>query len=112
MWMWNLSTCKEDYSCDPSTYICEDSKTDLKSSANDSLINFDEIITVADSVSTNVTNNVLTSFYNKKVRYEMDCFILHQVLLVINSLFAVLIICYHYAKPRQIQKIYVVVLTI
>ena len=61
------------------------------------MITFDEIINAADSVSVsgsvNVTSTVSTNF-NKKVRYKMDCYILHIVVLVI-IVFAV--ICSHYA---------------
>ena len=45
----------------------------------------DEIISVIDSALTNVTNTVLKNvmctvsihFNNKKVRYKMNCYILH-----------------------------------
>ena len=59
----------------------------------------DEIINVTDSVSTNVINTILRNMTNtisinvmstvsknsddKKVRYKIDCYILHTVLLVI-----------------------------
>ena len=39
--------------------------------------------------------------YYIKVRYKMDCYILHTVLLVIVLLFIIDIICYHYAKHGQ-----------
>ena len=49
-----------------------------------------------DVVSTNVTNtvskNVSTNPGDKKVRYTMDCYILHTVLLVIILLFIIAII--------------------
>ena len=47
-------TFKKDYSWNPSTCICENSKY-LESIADDSVIVYDEIINVTDSVSTNVT---------------------------------------------------------
>ena len=72
----------------------------------------DEIINTADSVSTTVTSTVTTNFCNKKVRYKMDCYILHTVLLVIILLFMVTIICYHYAKPRSKRKKHIAGLTI
>ena len=50
---------------------------------DDSVITFDEIINAADKVSTNVTSTVPKHFYNKNLRYKMDCYILHTVLLVI-----------------------------
>ena len=52
---------------------------------------------VANTIATNVTSAVSTNFY-KKVRYKMDFYILHTVLLVIILLFMIAIICYHYAK--------------
>ena len=51
----------------------------------------DEIISDADSVSTNVTSTVSTNFRNKKVRYKMDCYIRHAILLVIKLLFMLLL---------------------
>ena len=56
----------------------------------------DEIINDSDSVSTNVLASVRSTvsrnFNNKKVRYKMDCDILHIVLLVIILLFIIAII--------------------
>ena len=67
----------------------------------------DEIIKAMDSVSTNVTNisanvtsTMLTKSGDKKVRYKMDCYILHKVLSVITLLFTIATICYHYRKHR------------
>ena len=81
-----------------------------------------EIINATDIVSINVTNTITTyvtntistnvvstvSLYSddKKVRYNMDYYILHTVLLVIMLLFIITIICYHYAKHRSKQKKY------
>ena len=78
-----------------------------------------EIINATDIVSINVTNTITTyvtntistnvvstvSLYSddKKVRYNMDYYILHTVLLVI-MLFIITIICYHYTKHRSKQK--------
>ena len=47
------------------------------------------------------------NFHNKKVRYTIDCYILHTVLLVIISLFTIAIICYHYEehKSKQTKKL-------
>ena len=68
---------------------------------------YDEIINAADSVSrngsANVTCSVLTNFH-KKVRYKMDCYILHTVLLRIILLFIIAVICYHYAKHKSKLK--------
>ena len=52
----------------------------------------DEIISVTNSVSTNVTNTISTivtsivsiNSDHKKIRYKMDCYILHTFLVVTN----------------------------
>ena len=55
------------------------------------MIMCDEIINDANSVSrnvpTNVTSTILTNFHNKKVRYKIDFYVLHTVLLVTILLF-------------------------
>ena len=56
----NYSTCKKDYSWNPSTCICEDSKY-LKNCADTSVIEFDAIITVIDILSTKETNAIATN---------------------------------------------------
>ena len=82
--------CVQKYSWNPSTCICEYSKY-LKSIVNKSVIMYDKIINLADSVSTsmrntmptNVTNTTSTNAVstvsinsvNKKVRYKMDSYI-------------------------------------
>ena len=53
----------------------------------------DVIICVIDIVITNASINSDC----KKVRYKMDCYILHTVLLVIILPFIIAIICYHHA---------------
>ena len=66
----------------------------------------DEIVYVIDIVSTNVipiisanvASTMLTISDDKKVRYKMDCYILHTVLLAIILLLLIAIICYHYEK--------------
>ena len=74
----------------------------------------DDIMNVADSVSTNgtytlstnVTNVVLTKVTrtvpinsdDKNVRYKMDCYILYTVLLVDILLFIIPIVRYHCVK--------------
>ena len=91
----------------------------FKSIADDKVIACDEIVSVTNSVitnvtitiPTNVTNTVSINFYNKKVTYKMDCYILHTFLLVTICLYIIAIICYHYAKYRSKQKI-IVTLTI
>ena len=63
-----------------------------------------EVMYVLDSVSTNTTNNlpvsitntiptnITTNYEDKKVRYKIDCYILHAILLVIVLLFVTAII--------------------
>ena len=93
----------------PSTSICENSNY-LKSIADTSVTECDEIIIFIDIVSTkkgkynsnkkiNVTSTALINFQCRKVR---DCYILHAVLIVIILLLIITIICYHYAKKRII----------
>ena len=98
----NYRKCKENYSCSPSTCICENSKY-LKSIADTTVTECDEIIIVMDNLSTKKTNTIATdgtsiasiNCHSKKVR---DCYILHTALLVIKLLLIITIICYHYSK--------------
>ena len=76
----------------------------LGSIIDDSVITRHEVINTVDSVSANVINAVSTYFCNKKVRCEMDWYILHTLLLVIVLLLVIAIICYHYLKHRSKQK--------
>ena len=77
---WNNEKCeyktyqtyKKDHSQNPSPCICENG-TYLKRVADYSKIACGE----------NINVTVSTNFYSKKVRYKMDCYILHTVLLVI-----------------------------
>ena len=86
-------TRKKYYSWNPSICISENGEY-LKSVADDSVIVCDVII-VADSVSTNVTNTVSANVTStlpihsddKKVRYKIDYYILHTFLLVTTLLF-------------------------
>ena len=70
----------------------------------------DEIIYVTEIASTNMTNTTnsvstnASNSNNKKLRYKMDCDILHTVLLVIIFLFINAIIWYHYAKHKSKLK--------
>ena len=65
------------------------------------------------SVSTNVTNTISTNVIStvsicsddKKVRYKMDCYILHTLLLVIIFLFIIAVICYHYSNISKQKNI-------
>ena len=86
----------------------------LKSIIDGSVMMCDDIINVANSVSTNgtytlstnVTNTVITKVTRtvpinsdgKNVRYKMDCYILYTVLLVDILLFIIPIACYHCEK--------------
>ena len=114
---WNNKTCqcecknyhkfKKGYSWNPSRCICESSKY-LKSIADISVIDCDEIIAVMDIVSTKKTNIIATNvmsytsinYHSKKVR---DCYILHTVSLVTMLLLIITIICCHYAKQKCIN---------
>ena len=107
--------CEKDYISNPPTCSCENSKY-VGSIIDDPMITCDEIINAANSVSTNVSANLMSTvstnivsnasvnFHNKKVRYKMDFYILHTILLVLLLLFIITIICYHYAKHRSKQK--------
>ena len=100
-------TCKKDHSCNHRSCICENRKY-LKCIAETWVTAFDEIIYVMDIVSTKITNTIATNMWinchDKKVRYKLDCYILHRVLLVIILLLITTIICYHYASHRSKQK--------
>ena len=85
-------------------FICENSKY-LKSVADTSATEFDQIVTVIDNLSTKNTNTIETNFtitvyincHSKKVR---DCYISHRILLVIILPLIITIICNHYAKKK------------
>ena len=97
----NCRTYKKYYSWNPSTCIYENSKY-IKSIADTSVIACDEIISVMDIASTKMTNTIATyvsiKTHNQKVRYKIDCYILHTDLLVIILLLIITITCYYYAK--------------
>ena len=61
-----------------------------------------EIIYVMDTASTKMTNieatNVSINSNDKNIKYEIDWYILHTVLLAIILLLIIAIIYYHYAK--------------
>ena len=93
---------KKDYSWNPSTCICENSKC-LESITDISVTECDEIIVVMDNVSTkkaivtNVTSTASKNCHSKKLK---DCYILHTVLSTVILLVVIIIICYHYAKQK------------
>ena len=51
-----------------------------------------------------IAANVSVNCHSKKVRYKLDCYILHKVSLAIMFLLMVSIICCHYTKHRSNQK--------
>ena len=65
---------------------------------------YDVSTNVTNTISTKVKSTLSINFDDKKVRYEMNCFILHTFLLVTILLIMIAIICYHYAKYRSKQK--------
>ena len=87
--------CKENYSWNPTKCVC---------TIDNSAIMCDEIINVEVIVSTTVTIIVSTNFCNKSVRYKMNCYILHTVLLVIIVVFIIAIIYYHFVKHKSKRK--------
>ena len=107
---WNNKTCqcqcknyhkyKEGYSWNPSIIISEISKC-LKSIADNSVTECDEIIIARDIVATkkkNTSSTALINYHSRKVR---DCYIFHAVLLVIILLLKNIIICCYYAKQKS-----------
>ena len=102
--------CKKDYSWNPSSCICGNSRH-LKSIVDESVIAWDEIKSVTDSASTNVTisrkvaSPVSISTIDKKGRYKMDSYILYTSLLVTILLFMIAIVFYRYEKHNPKQKI-------
>ena len=103
----NYRKCKNYYSWNPTTGICENSKY-LKSIGHTSVIKCDENIAVMDIVSTKMTNAVATNVtstasincHNIKVRV---CYVLHTVLLMIILLLIIITNCYNYTKQRGIN---------
>ena len=97
---------QKNYSWNPSTCICENSKY-LKSVADTSVSECDEIVIAIDNSRTKKTNTIATvvtgtaliNCQSKKIR---DYSILHTVLLAIILLFIITIICYHYEKQKGI----------
>ena len=85
----------------------------MKSISDISVIVCDEITNAIGIVSTNVTNTKPTNVTStvplksndEKLRYEMECLILHTILLVITLLFIIAIICYHNTKYSSKQNV-------
>ena len=97
----NYCLCKKDYSWTSRTCICENDKY-LKSIADTLVILCDEIIWITYIMSTNgahaISINMSTNSDDKKVRYKMNCYILHMIFLVLTLLVIIAITCYHCAK--------------
>ena len=94
---------KEDYSWNPCTCICENSKY-LKTIANNLVTECDEIVIVTDILSTKKENTIATNITSTaSIKKVKDYYTLHTVLLVIILLLIILIICY-YAKQKSIIK--------
>ena len=78
----------------------------LKIIGDDSKIVCDKITYAKDIVSTKMTNTIATDVSinsdDKRVRYKIDCYILHTVLLAMILILIITIICYHYAKIKNI----------
>ena len=106
-----IVSAKKDYIWSSSTGICENSKF-LKRIADTLLITCHETISgmhnvltkMGSSIATNVTNTSSVNWHSKNVWYEIDCYILHTVLLVIILLLIITTICYHYPKHMSKQK--------
>ena len=83
----NYHKCEKDYSWNPSTYICENTKF-LKSVTDFSVTKCVKIVIAmvitstkkTNTIATSVTSTALINLHSKKVR---DCYILHTVLLVV-----------------------------
>ena len=78
----NYLKCKKDYSRNSSTCVCENSRY-LKSVADTSVIMYDKIKSVMNTLSTKKANttatNVSINSHNKKVKNKIDCYILNTV---------------------------------
>ena len=59
---------------------------------------------MANTVPTNVMSTMLRNSADKNVRYKLNCYIVHTVLLVIILLLIIANICCHYANHWSKQK--------
>ena len=98
----NYCICKKGYSWNPRTCICQNGKY-LTSKMK---LNVMDIAStkLTNTIAANATSTVSINCHSKKVRYTIDCYILHSVLLVIILLLIITITCNHYAKHRSKQK--------
>ena len=69
-----------------------------------SVIDWDEIIFVADIVSTKKTNTTSTAWINCQSKKVRDCYILHTILSTIILLLIITVICYYYVKQKHNMK--------
>ena len=70
----------------------------------DSTLTSDEILNGSDSVSAVITSTVSTDFHNKKLRYKMDCYVLHAVLLLTILLFIIAVLLSIYKIKAKAEK--------
>ena len=59
---------------------------------------------MTNTIATKATSTVSINCHSKKVRYKIDCYILHTDLFAIILLLIITIICYHFAKRKSKQK--------
>ena len=84
-------TCGKDYLWNSSACSCENGGYLESIIANSILLP----ITVSCSVTMNAANTASINSDGETIRYKMDCYILHKILLVVILLFIIVIICYH-----------------
>ena len=99
----------KDYSWNPSTCICEDSKY-LKSIADTSVTECEEIIIVMNNVSRKKTNTIAanvtsTAWINCHSKNVRICYIPNTVLLAIILLLKIIIICCRLQNKKEQYKI-------
>ena len=61
----------------------------------DEIISVTDCANMANTLSANVTSTVSINSNDAKVRYKINCCIMHTFLLVIILLFITAIVCYH-----------------
>ena len=60
---------------------------------------------MTNAILTKATSTVSKNSDDERVRYKMDSYILHALVLVlVTILLFIIAICYHYAKQRSKQK--------
>ena len=87
----NYRKCKKDYSWNPS--ICNREKSKYLKSIADTVMRYDEIVSVIDIASTKITTTIATNVsINSDDKKESYCYILSTVLLMIILLLIITII--------------------